>query len=293
MTRKALGKGLEALFGNVGTEVVHPKTGSGVLEVELSKISPNPYQPRREFSPEEIQELAESIKQKGILQPILLRKHGEGYQIVAGERRFRAMKSLGKTEIPAQVRDHLSDRDMMEMALIENLQRVQLNPIEEALAFEALINEVGVTHEEIAEQLGKSRSAVTNTLRLLKLDPEVRTLIQEGKLTAGHGRALLQADPARQLALAKKILDDQLNVRSAEASGATSGKRKEKDKGQKPLSPNAGAFVDKLRYLLGTKVILKGGENKGVVEIHYMSRGDLETLGDLLQRGHDSLHGGA
>jgi ParB family transcriptional regulator, chromosome partitioning protein len=292
MTRKALGKGLEALFGNIGTEVVNPKTGSGVLEVEISKITPNPYQPRRIFSDEEIQELAESIRAKGLLQPILLRKHGEGFQIVAGERRFRAMRSLGKTEIPAQVRDQVSDRDMMEMALIENLQRVQLNPIEEALAFEALINECGVTHEEIADQLGKSRSTVTNTLRLLKLDPEVRTLIQEGKLTAGHGRALLQAEPTRQVKLARKIVEDQLTVRTAEQSGSTAGKRKEKEKEKgKAANPNAAAFIDKLRYLLGTKVVMKGSDHKGVLEIHYMSRNDLENLGDLLQRGHDSLHG--
>jgi len=292
MTRKALGKGLEALFGNIGNEVVNPKTGSSVSEVEISKITPNPYQPRREFSDQEIQELADSIKMKGLLQPILLRKHGEGYQLVAGERRFRAMQRLGRTEIPAQVREHLSDRDMMEMALIENLQRVQLNPIEEALAYESLINEVGATHEEIAEQLGKSRSAITNTLRLLKLDPEVRSLIQTGKLTAGHGRALLQVDASQQLKMARKILDSQLTVRGAEQSGAAaSARKKDKDKG-KPSSPNVGAFVEKLRYLLGTKVVLKGGETKGVVEIHYMSRADLETLGDLLQRGHDSLHNG-
>lgn len=289
MTRKALGKGLEALFGNIGTEVVNQKTGSTVTEIEISKITPNPYQPRREFSEQEIQELADSIRQKGILQPILLRKHGDGYQIVAGERRFRAMQRLGRTEIQAQVRDQLSDRDMMEMALIENLQRVQLNPIEEAMAFEALINECGVTHEEIAEQLGKSRSAVTNTLRLLKLDPEVRALIQGGKLTAGHGRALLQADSGQQLRLARKIVDTQLTVRGAEQSGATVARKKDKGK---PLSPNAGAFLEKIRYLLGTKVVMKGTENKGVIEVHYMSRSDLESLGDLLQRGHDSLHGG-
>lgn len=289
MTRKALGKGLEALFGNIGTEVVNPKTGSSVLEVEISKISPNPYQPRREFSEQEIRELAESIRLKGMLQPILLRRHGNGYQIVAGERRYRAMLSLGRTEIPAQVRDQLSDRDMMEMALIENLQRVQLNPIEEALAFEALINECGVTHEEIAEQLGKSRSSVTNTLRLLKLDPEVRSLIQTGKLTAGHGRALLQAEPKRQLGLARKIVEDNLNVRNAEQSG---GGARKKEKPSKPPGPNAGAFLEKLRYLLGTKVVLKGSENRGVLEIHFMSRHDLETLADLLQRGHDSREGG-
>src|SRR5882724_10142004 len=127
MTRKALGKGLEAIFGNLGQEVVNPKTGSSTLEIEISKISPNPFQPRIEFDPDEIQDLANSIREKGLLQPILLRKHHAGYQIVAGERRFRAMQLLGRAQIPALVRDQLSDRDMMEMALIENIQRVQLN----------------------------------------------------------------------------------------------------------------------------------------------------------------------
>jgi ParB family chromosome partitioning protein len=177
---------------------------------------------------------------------------------------------------------------MMEMALIENLQRVQLNPIEEALAFEALINEYGMTHEELADQMGKSRSAVTNTLRLLKLDPEVRSLIQSGKLTAGHGRALLQADPVRQVKLARKIVEDQMNVRTVEQTGSST---KKKDKPAKAPSPNVGAFLDKLRHLLGTKVVMKGTENKGVLEIHYMNRQDLDTLGELLQRGYDAVHG--
>lgn len=291
MSRKALGKGLEALFGTVGTEVVNPKTGESVLEVPISKISPNPYQPRREFTESEIQELAESIRAKGLLQPILLRKHGEGYQIVAGERRFRATKSLGRTEIAAQVRDQLSDRDMMEMALIENLQRVQLNPIEEALAFEALINEYGMTHEELADQMGKSRSSVTNTLRLLKLEQEVRSLIQNGKLTAGHGRALLQTDPERQVKLARRIVEDQMNVRTVEQTSSSTKKKDKQDKPVKAPSPNVGAFLEKLRHLLGTKVVMKGTENKGVLEIHYMNRQDLDTLGELLQRGHEAVHG--
>ncbi len=279
MTRKALGKGLEAIFGNLGQEVVHPKTGSATLEIEISKIAPNPFQPRTDFGPEEIQELANSIKEKGLLQPILLRKHHDGYQIVAGERRFRAMRLLGRTLIPALVREQLSDRDMMEMALIENIQRVQLNAIEEAIAFEQLINNCGITHDELAQKLGKSRSAITNTLRLLKLEDDLKAMIKEGKLTAGHGRALLQTDPKKRAKLAQKIVDDHLNVRRAEKSGGR------KSDSTKALNPNAQAFLEKLRFLLGTKVTLKGNENRGVLEIHYMNRQDLETFADLLERG--------
>ena len=279
MTRKALGKGLEAIFGNLGQEVVHPKTGANTLEIEISLISPNPFQPRTEFGPEEIQELADSIREKGLLQPILLRKHKDGYQIVAGERRFRATQLLGRTSIPALVREQLSDRDMMEMALIENIQRVQLNAIEEAVAFEQLINTCGITHDELAQKLGKSRSAITNTLRLLKLDEPLKAMIKEGKLTAGHGRALLQTDPKKRQKLAEKIVEDHLNVRRAEKSGGR------KAENAKPLNPNTQAFLEKLRFLVGTKVTLKGNENKGILEIHYMQRQDLETLADMLERG--------
>ena len=283
MTRKALGKGLEAIFGNLGNEVVNTKTGATVLEIEISKISPNPFQPRQEFREEEIQELANSIDEKGLLQPVLLRKHKDGYQIVAGERRFRAYQVLKKVRIPAIVRDQLSDRDMMEMALIENLQRVQLNAIEEALAFEQLINAVGITHEELAQKLGKSRSAITNTLRLLKLEPELKDWIREGKLTAGHGRALLKSEPKQRMRLAKKIVEDHLNVRHAEKTGS-----KNDPAPIQSSNPNTQAYIDKLRFLLGTKVVLKGSDQRGILEIHYMSRTDLENLSNLLERGHET-----
>ena len=278
MTRKALGKGLEAIFGNLGSEVVNPQTGSPTQEIQLSKITPNPFQPRTEFGSEEIRELAESIREKGLLQPILLRKHHDGYQIVAGERRFRAMLTLGRETIPALVRDHLSDRDMMEMALIENIQRVQLNAIEEAMAYEQLINTCGITHDELAQKLGKSRSAITNTLRLLKLEDPLREMIREGKLSAGHGRALLQADPNKRLKLAHMIVEDHLNVRKAEKSGT----RKEASKAAR--NPNTRAFLEKLQLLLGTKVTLRGGDAKGVLEIHFMQRGDLEAFAELIER---------
>ncbi len=282
MTRRALGKGLDAIFANLGTEVQNPRTGSSVHEIELEKITPNPFQPRLEFNDTEIQELAASIAQSGLIQPIFLRKHEGGYQIVSGERRFRAFLSLKLDRIPALVREQVSDRDMRELALVENIQRVQLNALEEAIAYEQLANEVGLTHEEIASKVGKSRTAVTNTLRLLKLEPEVREWLRDGKLTAGHGRALLQFTGAGQIKQAKAILGAGLNVRQAEGA-------------RKPVSPavapdaNTRAFIEEFQSLAGMKVSLKEGgargARKGVLEIHYENRDVLNGLMDILRRG--------
>jgi ParB family chromosome partitioning protein len=272
-----LGKGLEAIFAGLGTEVVNPQTGALVHELELISINPNPYQPRREFEESDLKELADSIGEKGLLQPILVRKHADGYQIVAGERRFRAFQLLKKSTIPAMVREHISDRDMMELALVENVQRVQLNPVEEAQAYEQLANACGLTHDEIAAQMGKSRVAVTNTLRLLKLEPSVLQWLREGKLTAGHGRALLQSQGAEQIKRARAIIDATLNVREAEKSA--------KQSVPKIMDPNMRAFLDELRSLVGMKVSLRGGARKGVVEIHYMNRDDIDNLIRLLRQG--------
>ncbi len=277
MTRRALGKGLEAIFANLGDEVVNSETGNLVHEIELTLISPNPFQPRHDFSDEELKELSESISQKGLLQPILLRKHGDGYQIVAGERRYRAFQKLGKPHIPAMIRDQISDRDMMELALIENVQRVQLNPIEEAQAYEQLVNACGMTHEEISTQVGKSRVAVTNTLRLLKLEENVRQWLREGKLTAGHGRALLQYHGEEQVHRARNILDTALNVRQVEKRTVPAI--------PKPLDANARAFLEELRSLLGLKVSLRGGSRKGVVEVHYTSRDEIDNFIRILRQG--------
>ena len=282
MTRRALGKGLDAIFANLGTEVQNPRTGSSVHEIELDKIKPNPFQPRLEFADAELQELAASIAQSGLIQPIFLRKHEGGYQIVSGERRFRAFQSLKLDRIPALVREQVSDRDMRELALVENIQRVQLNALEEALAYEQLANEVGLTHEEIAAKVGKSRAAVTNTLRLLKLEPEVREWLREGKLTAGHGRALLQFTGAGQIKQARAILGAGLNVRQAE------GARKPLPGAQLP-DANTRAFIEELQSLMGMKVSFKGGvqrgTKKGVLEVHYENRDALNGLIETLRRG--------
>jgi ParB family chromosome partitioning protein len=279
--RRALGKGLDAIFANLGTEVQNPKTGTSVHEVELAKIAPNPFQPRLEFADAELQELASSIAQSGLLQPIFLRKHAGGYQIVSGERRFRAFKSLGLERIPALVREQVSDRDMRELALVENIQRVQLNALEEALAYEQLANEVGLTHEEIAAKVGKSRAAVTNTLRLLKLEPEVREWLREGKLTAGHGRALLQFTGAGQIRQARAILGAGLNVRQAEGARAGSKTAPVHD-------ANTRAFIEEFQTLAGLKVSIKGGARKGVLEIHYDNRDGLNNLIETLRRGRST-----
>jgi ParB family chromosome partitioning protein len=289
MTRRALGKGLDAIFAGLGTEVANPQTGTAVHEIELSQIAPNPFQPRRQFDAEELRELADSIAQSGLIQPVFLRKHGQGYQIVSGERRFRAFQSLGLARIPALVREQVSDRDMRELALVENIQRVQLSALEEAQAFEQLVNDLGLTHEQIAERVGKSRAAVTNTLRLLKLEPAVRDWLGEGKLTAGHGRALLQYQGAEQVRRARAILDAGLNVRDAEkGAGRPAGAG---SKSVPAPDPDTRAYLDELRALTGMRVSLKGGalsgkSRKGALEFHYVNRDDLNNLMNVLRRGH-------
>jgi ParB family chromosome partitioning protein len=294
MTRRALGKGLDAIFANLGNEVTNPATGAAVHEIELSRITPNPFQPRHEFAEEELRELAASIEQSGLIQPIFLRRHGQGYQIVSGERRFRAFQSLGLPRIPALVREQVSDRDMRELALVENIQRVQLNVLEEAHAFEELVNACGMTHEEIAGRVGKSRAAVTNTLRLLKLEPAVRDWLREGKLTAGHGRALLQFQGPAQIKRAQAIMDTALNVREAERGHPAQAASK-----APALDADTRAFLDELRFLTGMKATLRGGKpdkagksakahkgsQKGVLELHYMNRDDMNNLIETLRRG--------
>ncbi len=288
MSRKALGKGLDAIFGNMGEEVVNASTGESIHRIPLEKISPNPYQPRREFNEVEIRELADSIREKGLIQPILLRRHGGGFQIVAGERRYRATKHLGSSTIAAQVRDKLTDRDMMEMALIENIQRVQLNAIEEAQAFDQLITQCGLTHEDLSKRVGKSRSAITNSLRLMKLHPKVKEWIEQGKLTAGHGRALLQSATSQQEALAQRMLDQNMNVRTAEKNRGNV-----KVKTPTSLHPNLQSLLESLRFSLGTKVSLKGDGKKGVLEIHYYSQDDLENLARVVVAGSEAAHTGS
>ncbi len=283
MGKKALGKGLSSIFEDLGTPVLNSENGEMIHEIEVGKIDPNPYQPRKEFRKEELSELSKSIKRSGLLSPILLRRHGDRFQIIAGERRYRSVCLLGYDKVKSYVRDKVTDRDMTELSLIENIQRVQLSPIEEAKAYIQLINQCGYTHENLSEKLSKSRSTVTNTLRLLKLNHKVQALVSEGKLSSGHARALLQLPEDQQLAFAQKIIEENINVRNSETI-ASSKKPKEK-KPTKKLDPNLNAFIQDLQYASGFRLTLTGTDKKGKLVIHYNSQSELQTLSDVIKNG--------
>jgi ParB family chromosome partitioning protein len=254
---------------------------SGAREIPIELIRPNPSQPRSHFDPGELDELANSLRQKGVLQPILVRPHGDGdYEIVAGERRWRAAQKAGLAAIPALVRE-LSDVETLEIALIENIQRADLNPIDEAAAYQSLMSLGDSTQEAVAETVGKSRSHVANTLRLLQLPTKVQTLVRAGRLSAGHARALIgSAEPE---ALASRIIEQGLNVREAEALA-----RRAEAPGAAPAgAPQRGKSADTqalerdLSDRLGLKVEITDRNGSGDVRIHYKS---LEQLDDLCRR---------
>ena len=225
-----------------------------------------------------------------MFQPILVRRQGSGYQIIAGERRFRASQLAGKDTIPALIRDQVSDRDMREIALLENIQRVQLNPIEEALAYQELINSCGYTHDQLSHQLGKSRPAITNSLRLLKLTENVQSMVSEGKLSAGHARVLAALDPSAQAPLAKRSLDEGWSVRTLETEAGTGKAETAKKpttakatKAPKVEDPNHQSFLRDLERRLGTRVQLEmQPSGKGQLRLDVLSKEDLNRLADIL-----------
>ncbi|WP_088104601.1 ParB/RepB/Spo0J family partition protein [Halalkalibacter urbisdiaboli] len=276
---KGLGKGLQAFFPE------HENEGQDKVEdVSVSQLRPNPYQPRKTFTDEAIQELADSIEQHGILQPIIVRKSIKGYEIVVGERRFRAAKKAGLKTIPVVVRE-LNEQKMMELALIENLQREDLNPIEEAVAYEKLLEHLSITQEELAKRLGKSRPHIANHLRLLQLPNVVQQFISDGKLTMGHGRALLGLKEKQKLsALLEKVLQEKLSVREVEQLVNQLNERVSRETKRKKveLPPLLKERQDFLRSHLGTSVAIKQGKKKGKIEIDYFSEEDLERILQLL-----------
>lgn len=285
-TKQALGRGLTALIPEVEEE-----TGNNVIEIETSRIIPNPYQPREEFAEEEIQELAASIKENGLLQPIVVCKNDDTYEIIYGERRFRAFKKLGNTTIPAIVKDSISDIQKLSMALVENIQRQNLNEIEEAKAYEALLTKCGFTHEKLAQYVGKSRTAVTNALRLLKLPEPVQKKLLEKQITMGHARALLSIEqPAEIESICSKIIEEGYSVRQTEelvrkgipvSSKPSSGGRKTKESQPLP-DPNIEEMCEQLRYALGTQVRIFNRNNKGKIEIEYYNESDLDRIYTVL-----------
>ncbi|MFB6466495.1 ParB/RepB/Spo0J family partition protein [Cytobacillus sp. Hz8] len=278
---KGLGKGLDAFFTNmdVGKEEI-------VQDVKIKELRPNPYQPRKFFEKEAIEELKQSIMEHGILQPIIVRKSIKGYEIVVGERRFRAAKEAKLATVPVVVRD-MSEHQMMELAVLENLQREDLNPIEEAGAYQLLMEKLNVTQEELAKRLGKSRPHIANHIRLLTLPANIQELISSGKITMGHGRALLGLKKKDKLSsLVDKIMKENLNVRQLEyliqqinnhVSRETKEPRQEKDVFLKEQE----SF---LRERFGTTVHIKQSKNKGKIEIEFFSKDDLERILELFDR---------
>jgi ParB family chromosome partitioning protein len=279
--RSGLGKGLGALIPN---EVVGDRT-SALLEVPVSSVRPNPHQPRVAFDEEALASLTASIREMGVLQPILVRRVDDGYELIAGERRWRAARRAGLPTIPAITRD-VTDLASMEQALVENLHRQDLNPLEEAAAFQQLIEDFGLTHEQLSARVGKSRAAITNTLRLFQLPPTVQKLVAEGQLTAGHARALLGTpDRSFQEALSRRAVTDQLSVRSVEEAirdrnelgGAPrTAKAAEKAGGLRP--PGVLELEELLSGHLDTRVAVDIGGRRGKVVIDFADLEDLERI---------------
>lgn len=291
MVKKGLGKGLGALIpGNLQKPVENNSSeeskGERVLFIPMNKIISNPNQPRKEFSKEKIAELAQSIKENGLIQPIIVRMVNGKFQIIAGERRFRAYSQLKLKEIEAIVKD-MDDQQTSKIALIENIQRQDLNPIEEGMAYKKLIQEYGFKQAELGEILGKSRSAITNSLRILELPKEVAALITENKLTMGHGRALLGLeDPKKITTYAAEVVERDLNVRQTEELV----KKAQKNKVIKEIFRNNNTNVEierikeSLESIFSTKVELKGNEKKGKIEIEYYSLDDLNRILDVINK---------
>ena len=290
MSVKRLGKGLEALIRPESEQKKTPSkkpvsARSGVTKIPLKAIRPNPNQPRRNFDESALDELAASIKEKGIVTPVTVREVEDGYEIVAGERRWRASKKCRRKTIPAYIISVRDDAEMMEMALIENIQREDLNPLEESEAYAVLNSKHGLSHAGIAKAVGKKRVTISNSLRLLKLPPEIRKSLRDGEISAGHARAILQAKTNEGMKKVWKIiLNNDLNVRGAEAlvkanARPTVGKKFKRVK----ASPQVQAVENQLVEIFGTKVKLKSGKKGGTIEISYFSDDDLERILDLIQ----------
>ena len=292
--RKGLGKGLDSLIpenksakvssseSKKTEETAELKSGEQMMKINM--VEPNRDQPRRNFEEDALLELADSIKQYGVLQPLIVRKRNDYYEIIAGERRWRAAKMAGVKEVPVIIKEY-NEQEILEIALIENIQRENLNPIEEAMAFKKLLEEFNLKQDEVAERVSKSRTAVTNSMRLLKLDQRVQQMIIDDMISTGHARALLAIDdPEQQYMLANKIFDEKLSVRETEKLI----KEIKNPKKQKEKKVIENAFIyedieDKMKQVLGTKVhVASKGKGKGKIEIEYYSDKELEHMFDMI-----------
>lgn len=290
---RGLGKGLSALFSETEEdygksllfdEEVPPK-GEGVTEIEISSIFANPNQPRKVFDQTALQELADSIAKHGVIMPIIVNKSGDRYMIIAGERRFRASKLAGLNTVPVIVKNY-NERQIKEISLIENLQREDLNPIEAATAMRSLMDDYGLTQEDLADRIGKSRPAIANTLRLLSLSPEVIKLVANGNLSAGHARALISVPQIDQIKLAENIVKDGASVRDVEKMVKdyfTPPEEKAKKKVKQELSLELKELIMDMQRVFGTKVNAIGNDRKGRIYIDYYTRDDLDRLAEILE----------
>lgn len=290
MIKKGLGRGLESLFAMYDEEVEQTAaaenrkvTTKDIDSIELSKIFPNPNQPRKNFDEEALKELASSIKVHGIIQPLVLNDNGDGtYLIIAGERRYRAAKIAGLREVPVIVKNY-TDKQIKEISIIENLQREDLNPIEAARAIKQLMEEYKLTQEAVAERIGKSRSNIANTLRLLSLYPEVLDMIEKGALSAGHARALVVVDNhLDQIKLANQTVKEKWNVRDLERAVKRLNHPDTKTRPKNEQSLELKDLIVSMQRVMGTKVSAIGNDNKGRIYIDYYSRDDLDRLADMM-----------
>ena len=291
---KGLGKGLSALFAETEEDyglVFGEKEGENkgekresVTELDIADVYPNPDQPRKAFDQTALNELADSIKRHGVIMPFVVNKHGDRYMIIAGERRYRASKIAGKDKIPAIVKNY-TEREIKEVSLIENLQREDLNPIEAANAMRQLMDEYNLTQEELSERIGKSRSAIANTLRLLSLSPEVIKLISDNKLSAGHARALITLPQAEQEIMARKVVLDGISVRDVERAVRDYFNPPEEKpvKPKEPMSVELKDMISRMQRDFGTKVSAIGNDRKGRIYIDYYTRDDLDRICDILE----------
>jgi len=291
MAKKGLGKGLDSLIvnKNEGVVAVNPNEDGAPVEVDINKVEPNKQQPRKNFDEDALQELSESVKVHGVLSPLIVQDRDTYYEIIAGERRWRAARMAGLKKVPVIIK-HLTEQEIVEIALIENIQREQLNPIEEAFAYKRLIDEFDLKQDEVAERVSKSRTAVTNSMRLLKLDQRVQDMVIEEKLTTGHARAMLAiTDMEKQYEFAMRAFDEKMSVRDVEREikKMLSDKKapaKEKEKLDPQLTAIYQETEERLKSVLGTKVNINAKDNKsGKLEIEYYSQDELNRIIDLIQ----------
>lgn len=278
MDKKRLGKGFEALFSE--SPKMSLSSGKTLLSLGIDEIRANPYQPRQHFDDEKLQELAQSIREHGVAQPLIVRKMDTHYELIAGERRWRAAKLAGLDQVPVLIKE-VSDSESLELAIIENVQREDLNPLEEAVSYRQLMREFGYTQEKLAEKIGKSRPVIANGLRLLDLPEFVQQALREKKISSGHARALLSIkNPEELKETFQKMLESGLNVREVEAIS----KKSKNEKSPLPEISHLNDYAHQLSSQFGTKVLIHGSENSGSIKIEYFSRDDLERLLELLKK---------